>query len=172
MKGNHIRLRAPEPDDIDILYRWENDPEIWRVSNTTAPFSRMAIEQYVLNAGQDIFSARQLRLMIISLEKGEKPVGAIDLFDFDPLNRRAGIGIMIDEPYRRKGYAAEALSLIIHYCKHTLNLHQVYCNISENNLPSIHLFEKTGFVKTGEKKEWLVQNGEWVNELFFQMLMK
>ena len=172
MIGKSIRLRAPEPADIDILYHWENDPEIWHVSNTIAPYSRFAIEQYVLNAGNDIFTSKQLRLMIVPLECGSATAGAVDLFDYEPIHRRAGIGIMIDKAFRGKGYATEALSLILDYCSNILNLHQVYCNISEDNLASIRLFDEAGFRKNGERKDWLLLNGKWTNEFFYQLFLK
>ncbi|GAP44754.1 protein N-acetyltransferase, RimJ/RimL family [Lentimicrobium saccharophilum] len=172
MIGKKIRLRAPEPADIDILYHWENDPEIWHVSNTSAPYSRFAIEQYVLNAGHDIFNSRQLRLMIVTLESESVAAGAIDLFDYEPIHSRAGVGIMIGKAFRGKGYASEALALILDYCRNILNLHQVYCNISEDNAASIRLFDEAGFRKNGEKKEWLLLNGKWTNEFFYQLFLK
>ena len=172
MIGKSIRLRAPEPADIDILYRWENDPEIWHVSNTIAPYSRFAIEQYVLNAGNDIFTSRQLRLMIVPLENGSATAGAVDLFDYEPIHRRVGVGIMIEKAFRGKGYATEALAMILDYCRNILNLHQVYCNISEDNPASIRLFDEAGFRKNGERKDWLLQNGKWTNEFFYQLFLK
>ncbi|WP_367327580.1 GNAT family N-acetyltransferase [Lentimicrobium sp.] len=172
MIGKKIRLRAPEPADIDLLYQWENDPEIWHVSNTSAPYSRFAIEQYVLNAGNDIFNSRQLRLMIVPLESESVAAGAIDLFDYEPIHRRAGVGIMIGKSFRGKGYASEALALILDYCRNILNLHQVYCNISEDNAASIRLFDEAGFRKNGEKKEWLLLKGKWTNEFFYQLFLK
>jgi hypothetical protein len=59
-----LRLRALEPGDVDFLLAMENDSSVWKVSNTLAPYSRFQIEQYVLNAPNDVFTNRQLRLMI------------------------------------------------------------------------------------------------------------
>ena len=111
MIGPNLLLRAPEPADIDIIYRWENDIRIWQLGNTLTPYSRFAIEQFVLNSDNDIFSSKQLRLMIDwhSNESGTIAIGSIDLFDFDPIHKRAGIGILIDESVRNKGFASEAL---------------------------------------------------------------
>lgn len=172
MIGPNLLLRAPEPADIEIIYRWENDTRIWHLGNTLTPYSRFAIEQFVLNTDNDIFSAKQLRLMIDwhTCESGVTSIGSIDLFDFDPFHKRAGIGILIDEPARRKGFATEALQLLIDYCFHTLNLHQVFCNIEKSNTESIRLFEKTGFVQCATKKDWLLKEGKWTDELLFQLL--
>lgn len=171
LKGKNIELRALEPDDIDLLYKWENDEELWYLSNTITPFSRFDIEQYVLSAGNDIFSSKQLRLMIAKIAGEERAtIGTIDLFDFDPVNKRAGIGIMIEKNERNRGYASEALGLLIDYCFKILNLHQVYCNIASDNAASLELFSKFNFRETGKKKDWILTNGNWIDEHILQLI--
>lgn len=165
-------MRAPEPADVDFLYRWENNTSLWRVSNTIAPFSRFAIEQYVFNAGNDIFATRQLRLIICLADKNDTPIGAIDLFDFDPHNSRAGIGIVIIDEFRNLGYATEALSVLMDYCFLLLGIHQLYCNISDDNTFSIKLFEDAGFINTGRKQAWIKDGNTWKDELIFQKINK
>lgn len=171
LKGENIILRAPEPRDIDVLYNWENDTENWKVSNTITPFSRYVIEQYILNSHESIFKTGQLRLMIVlTSKKGGCPVGAIDLFDFDPVNKRAGIGILIEKNSRNKGYAREALELLIDYCFAILGLHQLFCNIGTDNPDSLKLFRKAGFLPAGIKKDWIHYAGTWQDEYFLQLI--
>lgn len=170
MEEATISIRALEPTDIDLIYHWENDPEIWHLGNTVTPFSRFVLEQYLVNAHEDIFTAKQLRLMI-EFNDGKKsavPVGSIDLFDFEPLHRRVGIGILIAREHRRKGYAGQALKLMLDYCFNTLNMHQVFCNIEADNAESIRLFTRLGFVECGCKKQWLWRKHEWIDELMYQ----
>ena len=172
MIGPNLLLRAPEPSDVDIIFRWENDTRIWHLSNTITPFSRFAIEQFVLNTSNDIYETKQLRLMIDqhSSASGMITIGSIDLFDFDPFHKRAGIGILIDEAYRKNGFATEALQLLLDYCFNTLRLHLVFCNIEKTNQDSIHLFTKAGFLQCGHKKDWLLRDGIWSDELMFQLV--
>lgn len=172
MIGPNLLLRAPEPSDIDLIFRWENDTRIWHLGNTLTPYSRFAIEQFVLNTDNDIFASKQLRLMIDLHSTGIETtiLGTIDLFDFDPHNKRAGVGILIDESSRRQGFAFEAINLLIEYCFDTLNLHQLYCNIEQSNKESINLFAKAGFKACGVKKEWLLRDGKWTDELMFQLI--
>lgn len=174
MIGPNLLLRAPEPGDIDIIFRWENDTRIWHLSNTLAPYSRFAIEQFVLNTDKDIYALKQLRFMIDWHSAGLdiKTIGSIDLFDFDPYHKRAGIGILIDESSRRHGFASEALNLLIEYCFNMLHLHQVFCNIEKSNEESIRLFTKAGFVSCGVKKDWLLRDGQWTDEVMFQLIKK
>jgi diamine N-acetyltransferase len=172
MNGSKVRLRALEPDDVEILYKWENDRAIWHLSNTITPLSRFTLEQYVLNAGQDIYSTRQMRLMVdlIKTEKGLNTIGSIDLFEFEPAHLRAGVGILILEGFRGKGFASEALDLLIDYAFETLQLHQLFTNISTDNADSIRLFESKGFQYAGTKKDWNRIRNIWQDESMFQLI--
>lgn len=177
LQGQHISLRALEPSDIDVLYKWENDTETWKISNTQTPFSRFVLEEYIISAHQDIYSAKQLRLIIDVLPESSdiagrnRAIGSIDLFDFEPNHQRAGIGILIAEKGdRRHGYASEALKIITEYCFTTLNLHQVYCNITIDNEPSILLFQQHGFQVAGIKRQWIREGNKFKDELLLQKI--
>lgn len=164
-----IHLRALEPEDIDLIYAWENNEEVWNISNTLVPFSKYILALYIKNSDQDIFATKQLRLMIDTADG--KTVGAIDLFEFDPHHSRIGIGLLIhSKEDRSKGYASAALELLIPYCFDKLNIHQIYANIEPDNLPSRALFEKHGFILSGTKKEWLRDGQGWKDELFYQRI--
>ncbi len=168
-----IRLRAIEFEDIDLLYKWENDRTIWQVSNTLAPFSRYILERYIENSFQDIHQAKQLRLMIDAGFEGSdfQTVGAIDLFDYDPFHQRAGVGILIGSPAdRNKGIATAALNSLIEYAFNTLQLHQLYCNISEGNDASLHLFQNAGFQISGKKPEWIKTPNGYLDEVSLHLI--
>ncbi len=170
LEHKNIRLRAIEPEDLDLLYKWENDTTVWYLSSTLIPFSKFTLSQYIESARQDIYEAKQLRL-IIELKAEERPVGAIDLFEFDPFNLRAGVGILIsDTEDRKKGYASEALETVIQYCFDVLLLKQLYCNITKDNTDSLQLFIRHGFVIAGEKKSWIKTQKGWLTEYFLQLI--
>ena len=96
LKDDQITLRALEPEDIDLLYEWENSEEIWTVSHTIAPFSKHILALYLRNSDKDLYESKQLRMMMAT--KNGQTVGAIDLFDFDPFHARIGIGILVHRP--------------------------------------------------------------------------
>jgi diamine N-acetyltransferase len=170
MKYKEIKLRALEPEDLELLYEWENNESYWTISNTISPFSKYTLKRYLENSHRNIYEAGQLRLMI-ELINEEVTVGTIDIFDFDPFHRRAGLGILVaSEEYRRKGYASMALACLTDYCFKTLQLHQLYCNILADNHESMELFKKHGFVQTGIKKEWIKSSERYLDEYFFQLI--
>ncbi|PZR09057.1 MAG: GNAT family N-acetyltransferase [Flavobacterium psychrophilum] len=170
LTGNTIYLRALEPDDLEFIYRLENNEAIWEVSNTQTPYSRFLIRQYLENAHQDIYEAKQLRLAICKNGTFEA-IGLIDLFDFDPVNNRAGVGIIIqDTEERNKGIGTEALQLLIDYAFSRLQLHQLYANIDSGNVASVSLFTNFGFQLIGQKKDWIKRNNNYHDEGLYQLI--
>ena len=162
-------LRALEPEDLEFLYAIENNESIWEVSHTQTPFSKYVLKQYLEHAHLDIFEAKQVRL-IIEEKSTKKQIGMIDLFDFNPQHKRAGVGILIHPDFQKNGFASEALSLLISYAFSRLNLHQLYANIAADNSKSISLFTKHNFKKVGVKKEWIFSEGKFKDEVLFQLI--
>ncbi|WP_430813206.1 GNAT family N-acetyltransferase [Carboxylicivirga sp. RSCT41] len=169
MTRDEIALRALEPEDIDLLYKWENDMKIWEVSNTLTPFSKYQLVKYIEQAQLDVFQTKQLRLIIES-ERSKEVIGMIDLFDFDGFHQRGGVGIIIHEDHRQKGYAFEALRLFSDYCFQHLGINQLYANISAENKASLTLFEKVGFKLVGVKKKWRKTKDGFIDECLYQLL--
>jgi diamine N-acetyltransferase len=172
MKYKEISLRALEPEDLELLYEWENNLSYWVISNTVVPFSKYTLKRYLKNSHKNIYETGQLRLMIDHIPNNTA-IGTIDIFDFDPFHKRAGLGILIaKEEYRRKGYASMAIKCLIDYCFSTLQLHQIYCNILANNCESMDLFKKAGFVQSGIKKDWIKISDDYLDEYIFQLISR
>lgn len=163
------RLRAVEQSDVETMYRWENDPAVWRVSGTTSPFSRDQLQRFVDEQRYDIYATRQLRLMIDDAEG--RSVGAIDLFDFDPQMRRFGIGILIyEESSRRQGYASAAVAAVQRYGRDTLGVHQIWCSTESGNLAARALFGKAGFEECGCRRDWIWTPEGYRDEIILQWI--
>jgi len=177
MKGQpfEITLKAIEPSDVSILLKWENDQSIWTISGTVEPLSKYKLDTYIKQTLTfDVFGLRQLRLMIhrvfdSSLDITE-PIGTIDLFEFDPINKHAEVGIMLLKEYQGQGVGKVALDQFLAYCFGNLHLHSVYANISQTNINSIKFFESYGFTKVAEYKEFLYENNRFVSQLTYQYI--
>lgn len=166
-KSEEITLRPLEPDDLEWLMYLENDESIWVLSNMHQPYSEYHLKQYIKNAHLDIFEAKQMRLIIIHQSK---KVGIIDLFDFDPFHKRAGVGIIIQNEFQQRGIGTQALQMLINYSFEYLKLHQLFSNISAENIASIKLFQKLGFTISGTKKEWNLYGNQKKDEHFLQLI--
>ncbi|WP_454938390.1 GNAT family N-acetyltransferase [Fusobacterium nucleatum] len=162
-----VRLRALEKTDLDFLYQLENDQSLWEVSETQAPFSHETLRSYLENAHLDIYEARQLRFVITYKDKA---VGCIDLYDYNPKNNRASIGIALIDSFRGKGIAHSALQQLCNYAFSYLNIHQLIAYIPQDNLPSQKLFKNIGFLCIATLKDWLFFEGKYKNVLMYQYL--
>lgn len=165
-----ISLRALEPDDLEFIYELENDPSIWGVSDTLAPVSRHALREYLEHATADFYVVRQLRL-VITTEISGPAVGVVDLFDYDPLHQRAGVGITIRASERRHGYARQALELLKNHARDVLRLHQIYATVGADNVASLKLFRAVGFRRVGTRQGWLRTAHGWTDAVEWQCLL-
>jgi diamine N-acetyltransferase len=167
LENENIRLRAVEPEDLDKLYIWENNSQLWEVGNTRNPYSRFVLKQYIVDSDKDIYENKQLRLMIVDVKTGET-VGTVDLFDFDIHNSRIALGLFVDTTFQGKGYAKLSLQLVEEYVFEFLKINQLYCHIAENNIASIHMFEQEKFEKTSLLKNWIKTSTGFENIVVFQ----
>ena len=171
LEDDIVRLRALEPEDLEVLYLWENDSQLWDYGSTLAPYSKFALREYISESRQDIFQTRQLRLMI-SLKSEQKAIGTIDLYEFDPMNLRAGVGILLEEKYRGKGFGVLALQLIQQYAFDFLFLKQLYAFIPKENHASMKLFSSCGYVQTGTLYAWMKNQDSFQDVFFVQLINK
>ena len=169
LEGELTRLRALEAEDVDLLYVWENDPAVWGVSGTLAPFSRHTLRRFLGEQRFDLYAARQLRLVVETLDG--RAVGLVDLFEFEPVDLRAGIGILIHGAGDRgRGFASDALDVLCRYARQVLGLHQLWCSVAPDNAASLTLFRRAGFVECGRKREWRRTPDGWADELLLQKI--
>ncbi len=179
--GHKVVLRALEPEDLDIIYIWENDPSVWRYSDTQTPYSRYQLRKYIEQQGCSLEQDGQLRLVICRLATIEHhgqelsvagdAVGLVDIFEYNQHHARAGVGIVIDHAHRNMGYAADALLTAERYLHTSLHLHQLWCNIESENSVSLTLFKRCGYKEIGIKKDWRLCQGKYCDEILFQKIL-
>ena len=169
LENKTILLRAIEPEDLEVLYKWENDTDVWKFGSAMSPYSKYVLRQYIVDAQTDIFESKQLRFMI-TLQQRNSTIGTIDLYDFDPLNSRCGVGIYIDPEYRKGGFAKQALSLLQDYAFDFLNINQLYALIPESNKASLQLFLSSEFSKSGTLNQWVAYDSKYENAIIVQKL--
>jgi len=108
---------------------------------------------------------------MIALKNDNTPVGTIDFYDFDPHNRRAGIGILIADEYQKKGYGERTLKLAAEYAAQHIGLHQLWAVIPVDNTPSIALFRKCGYKICGRLRSWLRRGKSYTDAFSLQYLI-
>ena len=163
-----IALRAPEPEDLDLLYTIENDTDTWDICSAKVDYSKFTLKKYLATQPQDIASARELRLIITDAESN-KAVGLIDLTNYSAINGSAEIGITILKEERKKGYGKSAVKEMERYAKNFLNLRMLYahtlaCNLSEGK----NLFLACNYIPVATLPEWHYNNGKYVDLTVFK----
>lgn len=169
MKQTNVTLRAMEPEDLELLYRIENDTTLWNVGATNVPYSRYALHDFIANSSSDIYRDRQVRLMIDNDE--QETIGIVDVVNFDPQHIRAEIGIVILGAYRNKGYGIRTLSQIEDYARNVLHLHQIYAIIGASNAVSIRLFNSLHYEQSARLRDWLFDGKTFHDALLVQKLL-
>ncbi len=164
-----IRLRALEPEDLDVLYAIENDTTIWNVGNTNVPYSRYTLHDYIAHSKDDIYTDRQVRLMVENMN-GEI-VGIADVVNFDPQHRRAELGIVIMSTYRHQGYATAVMEEMLNYSLHILHLHQVYVIVDCGNEIALKLFNSLDFRESARLEHWLFDGRDYHDALLMQRIL-
>lgn len=164
-----VRLRAMEPEDLDMLYAMENDASVWAVGNTSVPYSRYVLHDYIASASNDIYVDGQVRL-IVENAKGEV-VGMIDLSNFSAAHRRAELSIVVRSDFRGRGYALAAFGRLAEHCKRILHLHQVYAVVEHDNAPSLAMLRRAGFTEGVALREWLFDGTDYKDARVMQYFL-
>ena len=167
MSTPEIRLRAMEPEDLDLLYGIENDSQLWDISTNNVPYSRYLLHDYIATSSGDIYADRQVRL-IIENRVGET-VGLADLTNFDAKNCRAEVGLVIVSKHRHCGYGQQALMQLADYARRVLHLHQLYAIVDIANAHSLQVFQKAGFAETARLEDWLYDGREYHQAVLVQI---
>lgn len=168
MRSVNIHIRAVEPEDLEFLYQNENNKESWLWGGQNNLFSKEDLRKFIESSHIDITQTQQKRF-VIATNRDSTNIGCIDVFDYDTINRRASIGLIIyDTQYRGLGYGYEAIELLKEFCFEQLSLYQLYSEIQEANTHSIKLFEKCGFKMCGLKQDWVLRANKWQSVRCYQ----
>jgi diamine N-acetyltransferase len=163
-----VKLRAIEPEDLDLLYRIENDRSLWHLGTSNVPYSRYTLHDYVATSSDDIYVDRQVRMMVEN--EAHEIVGIVDVVNFDPSNCRAEVGLIVMEPFRQQGYGSSVLSEIARYALSVLHLHQVYAYVDRQNEASLNLFRKMGYQESSPIADWLYDGREYHDAVLMQLV--
>ncbi len=161
-----VTLRAMEPEDLDLLYQIENNMQLWNVGSTNVPYSRYVLHDYIAHASGDIYTDKQVRLIVDDDE--HNAIGIVDIVNFSPQHKRAELGIVIQEKHRGKGYGKAVIKKTIDYALNVLHLHQLYAIVNCSQQYTIHLLKKMGFEQTCLLAQWLYDGKNYSNACLMQ----
>ena len=165
-EGRLARLRGVEPEDWETLYAWNQDTDTEQ-SMYFIPFptSKEEVRQWVakmaLQRGEDD------RFFFIIETLAHEVVGSISTASCDRRNGTFSYGVGVIATHRRKGYASEAIMLLLNYFFRELRYQKVTAHIYSFNEPSIHLHERLGFKREGQLRRMIYTDGRYVDDIVF-----
>ena len=160
-------LRALEPSDLDWLYTIENDASLWHLGISKEPWSKAVLASYIDAQPGNLLRDGQLRLVF---EVDGAAVGAVDIYDYDAITRKGGIGIVLSPEARGKGLAKSALEAFQKYLFGTLGMQMLYAVVPQSNPASQALFESLQFEQSGRLKHWIIKDGQFEDAHLYQLI--
>lgn len=159
LSSSRLVLRCLERQDLELIARWRNRPEIRTMffHKQLISLSRQAAwyERYAGDSSKELF--------IAELKGNGEPIGMIGLSHIDLSNRKAEVGnTMIGDPQEwGKGYGVEMLNCLLEYCFTDLGLNRVYAYAIDINQASVKTKQKCGFLVEGTLREDHYMNGRY-----------
>jgi RimJ/RimL family protein N-acetyltransferase len=170
-EGKAIRLRAVEPMDWEILFQWNQDSERSRcLDYPYFPKSRELIKKWVEQHAVTNPLNDEFYFLIESYNN--EILGSINTHHCDMRIGNFMYGIAIGEEHKRRGYATEAIYLVLHYFFKELRYQKVTVHIHSFNDPSINLHQRLGFQMEGRIRRVVFTRGEFFDLLVFGLTIE
>ncbi len=166
--GENVYLRAPNSDDPLNFYYWSVQSELQSLSCRPLPVGSpgSVIERYK-NKEQGVYNQD----FSIVKKEDNRLVGKTTYFDYNPQNRSAEIGIIIDPDERENGFASEAIYLLCNYLFNNRGLNKVYAQTAEFNKGAMKLLKSSGFKQDAKLRDHYFFDSEFHNGLIFSILL-
>lgn len=168
-QGENVYLRPIEMEDLPLLYKWLNDPELVECTwpGVPHPVPMEKVEQQF----EEGLSDSSERAFLICDSSSKRPIGTIKVTNIAPRSQRGNLTIVLGEKeFWGQGYGAEAIVLFLNYCFRILNLRRISLEVHEYNERAIKCYEKVGFQKEGRVRRSVFKNGQYVDEYVMAIL--
>ena len=171
-QSSKIRLRPMRSDDWELRHQESTDSEGFRLMNYTIELPKSPeMDQEWVERGID-FKEEDARLMFAIESLSGQLVGGINLGGKDQKNGTFGFGLRVYRPYRRKGYAEDAVRIILRYAFHELRFQKCNSSCVETNKASIALHQKLGFKEEGIRRRTIYTNGKYYDQILFGLTIE
>jgi RimJ/RimL family protein N-acetyltransferase len=161
-------LRPFEMEDVPLLLKWINDPEVRPYIATVAPQSTETEKRWIERVAEEQIQMKNMGFMIETHEG--VPIGTMGLHSINLKDRHATTGAMIIPEFRNKGYGVATKMHLLKYAFWDLNLNRVNSRVIDYNSRSLKYSEKCGYVEEGRLRRYIFKNGEYRDEVLLGVL--
>jgi [ribosomal protein S5]-alanine N-acetyltransferase len=159
-----IKLRTWKQEDLADLVHHANNPKIAERLTDAFP------SPYTFEKGQEFLDRmmKQSPCEVMAIDLNGKVIGNIGIHPQSDVNRlNAELGYFIGEDYWGKGYATEAIQLMVEYGFKNFPIERIFARPFGSNIASQRVLEKAGFVLEARINGILIKNGKIEDELIF-----
>ncbi len=170
-EGSLVRLRAVEPSDAEAHFRWNQDSEMARrLDYIRLPQSRKATERWAESASLRKHSGDDFHFEVETL--GGELVGSVAAHHCDQRNGTFQIGVAIMAEHQRRGFAREAVTLLMNYYFRELRYQKAMVFVASFNEASLRLCERLRFQQEGSLRRMIYTDGRFFDEIVFGMTVE
>ena len=164
-------IRPIQQKDKYKIFEYRSDSETNKYQGWI-PKTIEDVEKFIDNVST-LFDKPKTWFQFVIIEKEyNEIIGDLGIHFVDTENKQVEIGCTLNKLFHNKGYAFEALKKIIDYLFLELKKHRITVSIDPNNINSIRLVEKLGFIKEAHLVKSLYVNDKWVDDLVFVLIDK
>lgn len=116
-------------------------------------------------------SSGELKLYAYPVPQSDEPVGCVELYNYDPVNRRAAVGIVVSNEHRHRGYGSAIIHALTQFCVENTSLHQIYADIACTNVVSLRIFEKAGYQHCATLRDWVIRGDGFIDTYRYQLII-
>jgi len=168
IKGKNIILRSIESDDLGLLHKWANDPDIqYMLGGWHFPTNMNDQRKWF-----DLLSCNSSNQRFVITETGNShlAIGMANLVNINFKDGNAEHGLLLDKSYRGKGLGFDVVNTVATYAFNELRLNRLETTIISINEPSLRLFTKCGWKKEGVLRNWYFRKGGYIDKIIFGLL--
>jgi len=167
LTGKTVFLRPASPEDIANTHHWvlHSDPQSMTCHPRTFQSAADASEGYKKREK----SAYEQMFMIVR-KKDNEPVGRINMFNYNHLNRSAEFGLLVDPDERNNGYGKEAVRLLSQFLFQYRGLNKIVAATSAFNDQAVGLLESLGFKRDGTLRDHYFYRDEYHDGYVYSLL--
>lgn len=166
--GGAVRLRAVETEDWEHFHHFSQDTEMERSGyQISFPQSRAAVQRWSEEQAVARPPNDNARFAIATL--GGVLVGSLNVVDADPRHGTFGYGIALGREHRRKGYATDAIRILLRHYFGELRYQKANARVYAFNEASVGLHQKLGFREEGRLRRMYYSAGEYHDVIWFGM---
>jgi diamine N-acetyltransferase len=148
--GEQVYLRSVEKDDLELLRKWANDPQLRALTGETTPMTPAGAEEYLERLSHD---PDRVWFVIVLRDSG-RVIGETGLLRMFPAWRTTDLSIIIGEKDAwGQGYGRDAIRLMIDYAFGSLNFHRISIGVVGFNESALRFYEKMGFQREGVQRD-------------------